>query len=75
VYGYVEQPVGTHSNHRLLQLLRINPSSIKHIDEFTAVLLHAGDNKKFESLLYATVQSLLMGRRGQKHASADVTLL
>jgi hypothetical protein len=43
-----------------------------HIGELTAVLLHTGDNKKVERLMYATVHSLLMGRRVQKHASVDV---
>ena len=43
-----------------------------HIDQFTAVLLQSGDDKKFERLLCATVHFLPIDRRGLKHASVDV---
>jgi hypothetical protein len=49
-------------NKNLLQVLRTTLSAtyILHIEEFSAVLLHAG-NENFKQLFYTTVYSLKMG--------------
>jgi len=45
-----------------LQSTTEHVNTFTHIDEFTTVLLHAGDDEKVERLLHAAVHCLMMGR-------------